>query len=147
MSNVLSDEKKQQVIALGNLGWSLRRIEQATGVRRETVSVYLRTAGVEVCLPGWGRRALAKPAIQVTTDSGPPDRSPSACEPCRELIEQGLARGRNAMALWQDLVSNHGFGGGYQTVKRFVASFAGWISQRQWALSSPLPERKPRGKR
>jgi hypothetical protein len=25
MSNVLSDEKKQQVIALGKLGWSLRR--------------------------------------------------------------------------------------------------------------------------
>ncbi len=33
MSNVLSEEKKQQVIALGKLGWSLRRIEQATGVR------------------------------------------------------------------------------------------------------------------
>ena len=34
MSNVLSQEKKEQVIALGRLGWSLRRIEQATGVRR-----------------------------------------------------------------------------------------------------------------
>ena len=33
MSNVLSDEKKQQVIALGKLGWTLRRIEQATGAR------------------------------------------------------------------------------------------------------------------
>jgi hypothetical protein len=33
VSNVLSEEKKQQVIALGRLGWSLRRIEQATGVR------------------------------------------------------------------------------------------------------------------
>ena len=30
MSNVLSEEKKQQVIALGRLGWSLRRIQQAT---------------------------------------------------------------------------------------------------------------------
>jgi len=36
MSNVLSEENKQQVIALGKLGWTLRRIEQATGVRRET---------------------------------------------------------------------------------------------------------------
>jgi hypothetical protein len=34
MSNVLSEEKRQQVIALGKLGWPLRRIEQATGVRR-----------------------------------------------------------------------------------------------------------------
>jgi hypothetical protein len=26
MANVLSDEKKQQVLALGRLGWSLRKI-------------------------------------------------------------------------------------------------------------------------
>jgi hypothetical protein len=51
MSNVLSEEKKQQVIALGKLGWPLRRIEQATGVRRETASAYLKSAGVVVCLP------------------------------------------------------------------------------------------------
>ena len=48
MANVLSDEKKQQVIALGRLGWSLRRIQQATGVRRETASVYLKAAGIAV---------------------------------------------------------------------------------------------------
>jgi hypothetical protein len=29
--NVLTEEKKQQVIALDRLGWSLRRIQQATG--------------------------------------------------------------------------------------------------------------------
>jgi transposase len=159
MSNVLSEEKKQQVIALGKLGWSLRQIEQATGVRRETASLYLKTAGVLVCLPGWGRRAPAKPAIgvttdsdlakpamgvttdrdppkpaiQVTTDSGPPrGRSPSTCEPYRELIEQGLARGRNAMAIWQDLVADHGFAGSYQTVKRFVRKIRG--SERPQAV-------------
>jgi hypothetical protein len=55
MSNVLSEEKKQQVIALGKLGWPLRRIEQATGVRRETASAYLKSAGVVVCLPGTER--------------------------------------------------------------------------------------------
>jgi len=137
MSNVLSEGKKQQVIALGKLGWPLRRIEKATGVRRETVSAYLKAAGVVVCLPGWGRRAPAKPAMQVTTDppkpaigvttgsgasgnQGPPTRpevSASVCKPYRELIEQELSRGRNAMAIWQDLVSDHGFAGGYQTVK------------------------------
>jgi hypothetical protein len=45
MSNVLSEERKQQVIALGKLGWSLRRIEEATGVRRETASANPKTAG------------------------------------------------------------------------------------------------------
>jgi hypothetical protein len=45
VSNVLSEEKKQQVIALGRLGWSLRRIQKAVGVRRETASGYLKDGG------------------------------------------------------------------------------------------------------
>ena len=36
------------------------------------------------------------------------------------MIELGLNRGRNAMAIWQDLVTEHGFERGYQSVKRFV---------------------------
>jgi len=73
MSNVLSDDKRQQIIALGRLGWSLRQIEQATGVRRETTSAYLKAAGISVRPPGrWGR--AAKPAIEVTTDSEPAKR-------------------------------------------------------------------------
>lgn len=146
MSNVLSDEKVQQVIALGRLGWSLRRIEQATGVRRETASSYLKTAGIGVRAPGgWGRRAkpaigvttdseASKPAIEAATESEPTNpaigattdstlsrnRTVSACEPYREVIEQGLDRGRNAMAIWQDLVTKYGFEPSYQSVKRFV---------------------------
>src|SRR5579859_6976313 len=46
MANVLKEEKKQQVIALGRLGWSLRRIQQETGIRRETASQYLKAAGL-----------------------------------------------------------------------------------------------------
>jgi len=216
MANVLSDDKKQQVLALGRLGWSLRRIEQATGVRRETASIYLKTAGIAVRpAGGWGRRPavresaksipeagvvpshdvgkgpnpdrpepaitrpsdlpMSKPAKEVTTDFGagkeglslsgtifPPTpaaagssapdpskpanevttdpatepapgsapsakRAPSAsaCEPYREIIEVALARGRNAMAIWQDLVSQCGFAGAYTSVKRFVRRLRG----------------------
>jgi hypothetical protein len=32
----LNEEKKKQVIALGQLGWALRRMEEATVIRRET---------------------------------------------------------------------------------------------------------------
>ncbi len=150
MSNVLNESKKQQVIALGRLGWPLRRIEQETGVRRETVGAYLKAAGIAVRpAGGWGRRAAAKPANEVITDPGDskpanevitdfdggfplsPDRPPqnrttsaSTCEPQREAIELGLSRGRNAMAIWQDLVSG-GYGGGYQTVQRFVGKLRG----------------------
>jgi hypothetical protein len=52
MANVLNDEKRQQVVALGRLGWPLRRIEEETGVRRETASAYLKAAGIEVRRPG-----------------------------------------------------------------------------------------------
>src|SRR5437588_897137 len=81
MANVLNEEKKQQVLALGRLGWSLRRIQQATRIRRETASGYLKEAGVAVRPPGgWGRNPAtrAKPAIEVATDPGtkkPPDSS------------------------------------------------------------------------
>src|SRR5260370_27191875 len=69
MANVLGDEKKQQVVALGRLGWPLRRIEAATGVRRETASAYLKAAGIAVRAPGaWGH-AAAKPAKETSTDS------------------------------------------------------------------------------
>jgi len=150
MSNVLNEEKQQQIIVLGQLGWSLRRIEQQTGVRRETASAYLKAAGIAVRGPGrWGRgtrppihvpptdSSTAKPANEVITDSGAktpenvpprssnPSPTASACEPYRETIESWLDRGRNAMAIWQDLVDQHGYGGGYQTVNRFVRKLRG----------------------
>ena len=180
MANVLKDDKKQQIIALGRLGWSLRKIQEATRVRRETISAYLRGAGVEIWPPGrWRRESKAKPAIEVITGSdaakpalpglaGRPNLNPnpenlspkgkakatskpaiqvitgfgvgwsrkasenskgacsaSACEPYREIIELGLSRDRNAMAIWQDLVSDCGFRGGYQSVRRFTYKLRG----------------------
>jgi len=91
MSNVLSEEKRQQVIALGQLGWPLRRIEQETRVRRETAGGYLKAAGIGVRPPGaWGRRAPAKPANEVTTGSDAakpanpvnPNPNPENLSPC-----------------------------------------------------------------
>jgi len=166
MANVLNEEKKQQVLALGRLGWSLRRIQQATRIRRETASAYLKAAGIAVRPPsGWGwhapkpanevitdfgaaksailvipdpldcnpnpnpnpenlstkgkAKATSKPANQVITDSAVVP-GPSACEPYREAIDLGLSRGRNARAIWQDLVSEYGFASSYQSVQRFV---------------------------
>ena len=145
MGNVLRREKREQVIALGRLGWSLRRIEEATGVRRETVGEYLRKAGVGIRPIGsWGEKSLAKAATSVITGSGEEaakpatqvitgfwaakaaaNRTASASEPYREWIGQELGRGRNAMGIWQDLVDSHGFVGGYQSVQRFVRGLRG----------------------
>jgi len=63
MAYLLSDAVKQQVIALGRLRWTLRRIETATGVWRETAAAYLMAAGLAVRPPGrWGH-PQARPAI------------------------------------------------------------------------------------
>lgn len=167
VSNVLKEEKRQQVVALGRLGWSLRRIEKETGVRRETASAYLKAAGIALRPQGgWGHvaasegAATAKPANEVSPDFGAdstpssvaspaveaptnsdtphskpaketspdpthtptPGRSPSAsaCEAHRDFIELSLSKGRNAKAIYQDLVDEYGFSSRYQSVKRYV---------------------------
>ncbi len=172
VSNVLSEEKRQQVIALGRLGWPLRRIQEETGIRRETAATYLKGAGIAVRPPGgWGRRPPALRAGEMLADSSPvskpangvspdfgaemgpapapaeepkpanetqpvspdsdsvsvPSRSPtaSACEPYFDFIDLSLSKGRNAKAIYQDLVDDHGFTGRYQSVKRFVRQLRG----------------------
>ena len=56
-----------------------------------------------------------------------PQRSPraSASEIYREAIELGLRRGRNAVAIWQDLVDQNGFASSYQSAQRFVRKLHG----------------------
>ncbi|OGU14337.1 MAG: hypothetical protein A3K13_04880 [Gemmatimonadetes bacterium RIFCSPLOWO2_12_FULL_68_9] len=146
MSNVLDHEKQQQILGLGRLGWPVRRIAAATGVDRATVGGYLRTAGIPVRGRGRPGERAAKPAITsvVSTDStsshpamsrevstdlprAGPTRAPSgsACEPYRELITEALSRGRNAVAIWQDLVDDHGFSARYASVRRFVVQLRG----------------------
>ena len=140
MANVLKHEKQEQIRGLGRLGWSLRRIEEATGVRRETIGRYLRSSGIEVRGPRRRRlRPDPKAASEVPTDPGarskaasevptdlerPPHgagpRVESACAPYQELIRCAVDRGRNAMSIWQELVDEHGFASGYDSVKRFV---------------------------
>jgi hypothetical protein len=173
----LADDKHHQIVALGRLGWSLRRIEQTTGVRRETMSGYLKSAGIVV--PGRGRRraSRAKPAIStasvstdagganpaiseaVSTDSGEakaattaegstdsaalrrPGRAPSAsaCEPSRELIAEAVGRGRNAMAIWQDLVDDQGLTARYASVRRFVVTLRGTSSPEARVVITTVP--------
>jgi transposase len=138
MSNVLADEKRAQVLALGQLGWSLRQIERRTGVRRETASAYLRAAGIAMRRPR-GRRP-PNPASEVITGFSaeksrvapsaqiePPTRSPraSACEPYGETIERALELGRTAQSIWQDLIDQDPRAPGYQSVRRFVRRVRG----------------------
>lgn len=50
----------------------------------------------------------------------------------------------NAMAIWQDLVSDHGFPGSYQTVKRFVHKLRGTQRPEASGIILTLPETRGR---
>ena len=98
-------------------------------------------------ITGWGEVACGstvplgghpKPANEVTTDpeAGNPALaelsipaesavSASSAEPYREIIEHAFDRGRNARGIWPDLVSDQGFPGSYESVKRFVRKLRG----------------------
>jgi len=106
---------------------SQREIERVTGISRHTIRAYQqRFAAEQSNCPGvaTGSEAVASqiapprpPAFAVAPGSA----ATSLCEPHREFIDAQLRLRRNAMAIYQDLVDQHGFAGQYNSVKRFVA--------------------------
>ena len=76
--------------------------------------------------PGWppapGGRQIPPPWPPAPAPAAPLGCAPtaSACEPHRAFIEAQLRLRRNAMAIYQDLVDQHGFAGAYNSVKRFA---------------------------
>jgi transposase len=114
LGNYLKMADTTRVQALVELGWSYRRIERETGVRRETVAKY-------------DPRRVSKPAKVITGSLDPPPKaatvitgSHSAVEPYREVVEAALAKGLTAQRIWQDLREEHGYGHAYSSVMRFV---------------------------
>jgi transposase len=108
MPNYLKMPKKSQVLALLELGWSYRRIEAETGVRRETVSGY----------------DAARPANAAKTVPGSAPRRRFAAAVYRTAITEKLDAGLTLQRIWQDLVEEYGYGASYESVKRFVRTIA-----------------------
>ncbi len=130
MGNYLKMPDRQRIRALLELGWSYRRIERETGVRRETIAGYdprrspkpaNLTAGSDDGVGAQGdgedqNRPNPPAGSVLVAEPGPP----SACEPFRAAIEAGMDKGLTAQRIWQDLVEEDGFAHGYESVKRFV---------------------------
>lgn len=119
--NALSVTERETILGLLRLGWSIRRVARETHRRHETIARYGREAGV---LPPKSHTPSKVPTdskphtdAEVPTQSG---KTRSACEPHRPFIESEFAKGRNAMAIYQDLVEHYGYVGAYDAVKRFV---------------------------
>jgi len=128
--NRLSMDERQTIIGLLHLNWPERRIARETGFHRATIRriAFEAAADLSKCTTPGEVATESKPA-QVATDpkcTSPPEvptdspRSRSVCEPYRGFIESEAAKGRNAVAIYQDLVEHHGYPGAYNAVKRFV---------------------------
>ena len=136
--NVLKPNLKATVITLLEKGISQREINRKTGINRKTIRRY---AQLHHLVPSEETEHSNYPTSErVATGSlthlgqNPPPRPPaleeklakkarSGCEPHREWIEDQLKLGRNAMAIYQDLVELFGFTHRYNSVKRFVRGF------------------------
>ncbi len=114
--NSLSVTEQESIIGLLRLGWSERRIARETGHHRLTVRRCARKldelrAG-EVPTDSKSPAAAEEPAVRAGMRS--------VCASHFEFIDAEIAKGRNAMAIYQDLVEHHGYGGSYDSVKRFA---------------------------
>jgi transposase len=131
--NELSVTERERIIGLKALGWSDRRIARETGHHRLTVWRTLRAATVTA------PKAEHEPSTEVDAAAAEvaappkPAASRSSCDPHRAFIEGEIAKGRNATAIFQDLVQHHGFEGRYNAVKRFARKLTPpekWVSCR-----------------
>lgn len=152
MANRLRMAKVHSIQTLHAQGWSQRRIARALGVDRETVARYVHAAATELQNqpnppagsdqhPPIGSHGQADvpghdPPPAGQNQPNPPAGSTgprSLCEPMREAIVAALERGLSSQRIWQDLRSEHGFSGSYDSVKRF---------SRRLKHVSPLPFRR-----
>ena len=115
----MTQQKRNTVETLLANGVSQHEIHRKTGIDRKTIRKIAR--------------GMVEPPANFPMATGsaavgqiPPPRPPapaaairSACEPYRDWIEAQIRLGRNAMAIYQDLVDQHGFASRYNSVKRF----------------------------
>src|SRR5215203_3612293 len=96
MPNYLKMPQKQQILALLALGWSYRRIEAETGVRRETVGRYdrQRQANAAKTFPGSHPNAA-----ETFPGSARPARFAAA--QFRDAITEKLDAGLTVQRVWQ----------------------------------------------
>src|SRR6266702_348496 len=108
MGNYLKMTDKRRVLALLEPGWSYRRIQRETGVRRETIA-------------GYDPQRQSK-AANLSAGSNAAHEPPGLAEPYRKQIEAGLQQGLTAQRIWQALCEDPAvcYPHSYASVRRYV---------------------------
>jgi transposase len=136
MANYLKMAEVHAIQTLRARGWSFRRIGRELGVHRETVARYVRLAESAAAGTCGSKPANLPAGSGDQNRPNPPAGSegpPSLCEPFERVFLEALERGLSAQRIWQDLRAEHGFDGGYDSVKRYARRLKG---------ATPLPFRR-----
>lgn len=132
--NVLTPQQRITVVTLLQHKVSQHEISRKTGIDRKTIRRLVRA--MLLAERGASKSPMATGFLEPQEYLGaqiPPPRPPalagtlgalpaharSACEAYRAWIEAQIRLGRNATAIYQELVDCHGFQGRYNSVKRF----------------------------
>jgi transposase len=146
MANVLKVHEQSSIQQLAAQGWSRRRIARTLKLDRKTVRRYLNAAAKSptISTPGSTDADSKSPGVstpgistgqQVVTEAVNAQAGrPSLCDPHRERIELKLDSGLSAQRIYQDLVEEVGFGGSYQSVKRFTRELRAEQPERVWRI-------------
>ena len=133
MANQIKMATSDSIITLYEQGWSQRKIARELGLHRETVARHLRLRAAgdsKPAIPPTGilEESGAKPAIPPAGSGEPkPAILPagksgrrSHCAAYHDALVHGIETGLTAQRIYQDLQTDHGFIGGYDSVKRYV---------------------------
>lgn len=145
MANLLKMAQIQAIEVLRAQQWSVRRIARELGIDRGTVAKYVRQA--QTAAPGQNQPNPPTGSVDQNPPN-PPAGSPEQNRPnppagssgpaslsqaFHDQILLGLEAGLSSQRIWQDLRDDHGFGGAYDSVKRYVARLQ---------AAQPLPFRR-----
>ena len=142
MANYLKVSMRETIMMFLAKGWSARRVARELGVNRRTVAKYAMreqakratvTAGSDVDREGVAESKRATVTAGSGTDgaelsmgskrakvtAGSPSGG-SLCSAYHEYVESRLAQGFSAQRIYQDLVLERDFAGGYESVKRYA---------------------------
>jgi len=121
MGNNLRMEKKQQIQALTQLGWTDRAISRETGIYRGTVTKYRKLFQNQPEVPIDLTPDDSENQPKVPADLPPlPQTNSAQIHPYREKIRTWIRQHLTAQRIYQDLVEEHGYTGSYDAVKRYA---------------------------
>jgi len=128
--NQLNVSLQHSITTLAAHGWSHRRIARELDIHRETVGRHLRLVHPKpaTVLTSAEPDPAAKPAIPLTGSLAAGRQS--LCVPMEAVIAAAVQAGLSAQRIYQDLICDHAFTGGYHSVQRFV---------RQLLQTQPVP--------